>query len=1070
MFPRTLALSIIWLLAATGASHAEERINSFLSNIDVASYGTVVVQANSRNFTRTSAREEGVAVTFGPARFFLPNGWVRREGTPDDNPHYDAPGPNPGLGPTVALVLEDTRPDVPDAEEGTVITGWERRSIAGHMALVQHWLWDEDDTQGVTLYFRNIEPGKTLKVYGWIGRADWKARSPELWDVLSSITFADAAGSTGPAQQSEAVPPPGQAGKAWQLGAISMSAPETWQPFLPPQPLSFDGGDWELMLTEDANAVEKGGFLLLTWVQQPVLHSAELPPDSIVSTRSVTLAGLPATRTDFRLGDDTQGFDVITEAPVEGRYFLLSCRMPASQWAEAGQNCEDVLVSVSMANEQAQAPAATPDAGQQSEVSPQPSAEAEGEAEGSPQEVTQESVSAETLFSGSLEPLWAPYASAGGNFEQFAKLSGGALRVDVPAGSSWGKTGIQSREPVIEPWGPDDASEVRLTLYFDPSCTSSFVATLAARNDSDEWNASGIRVAWSRSLDGKQGGIAAWSGGYVAMEGKRDPEAPESIVVTIRGDGLVNMTMPDGQHIDFLSPYDLHKVPLYLYVLAHAPGEGNPAAMCLRSISKERVTPPEQPNSGSGTVRLLDGHMGRMFVANSSQGGRFGDHARLTPDGLVVDVPKQSGWGKVGIVAREPILWLDHWAGDARAKLTYRFDPAKTTGFFIVLAARAKYDPGAATDPDTPALQLHWREMVNGKGARLDAAWAGSNTAIFDVEVPGGSPDEVNVFLRPQGIIIAVGDTYVSDLIPWPDLSEGQPLWTWVLSLPDAVDMPVRMALRSIDLEWTPAGGASPASVVSATAAQSLPVRTLFDGTQASGWEPTGVVGGDFGKFANWSVGQLDVSVPEGNSWGRTGILSAQPLVSLDQRFFSTGLEFTLAVDKAATTGFGVAIGGEKQADMWPTYRLWASFIRRDDGNYDLVLDWGGMKTSLRNVSAETVARQWDGTMHIVINPGSSELRLGGIAETIRAPDHFNPGDSLYMTVQSNPAVENGPSQLSLRSISAQWLLPEGASEIDRMSYLEDQDFDPVKFLRLTQDEITGKLRVLNGILNEEAP
>ena len=82
------------------------------------------------------------------------------------------------------------------------------------------------------------------------------------------------------------------------------------------------------------------------------------------------------------------------------------------------------------------------------------------------------------LFAGSLEG-WLPLETDGGDFKAFARLANGALIVDVPANSNWGKTGIRSKEPMVR-FDRAAPAEAQLTFRFDPQRTTSFVVDVGA--------------------------------------------------------------------------------------------------------------------------------------------------------------------------------------------------------------------------------------------------------------------------------------------------------------------------------------------------------------------------------------------------------------------------------------------------------------------------------------------------------------------------------------------------------------------------------------------------------------
>lgn len=989
-------------------------------------------------------------VSFGPVTLTLPSDWVRRDGTPQDNPHYDAPASIPGTGPTVAFYMEDAQSSQSPPDGGAAITQTENRSLSGHLAIVQNWLWEEDDVQGVTLVFKNAEPGKNLKVDGWMARSEWAARSPELWDVLNTIAFGGAkqiapqapnAPADGEPQEPAAAPVAARhpSWKQWTLGELTFAAPVTWEAFEPPEPLSLDGEDWELVLTESPQDIEEGGFLLLSWAEQPIPSAKALKPEQILAVAPAVIGGVPAVLTQFQVSGakgDARGFDVMTTSPVAGRYLLMTCRLPAGSEAKSAQVCEDVLASLTIGQETASAPLSA----ETNAPEPPPVATAQGESAPQDNDAAQDN-SDEILFAGSVAPDWEAYSGVGGDFAQFASEGSGGLRIDVPEGHGWAKTGISSRQPVLHALGLSGPAQ-EIIAQFDPAATTSFVLTFAVRKDVEEWSSEGVRLGWSRAGDGQSGVLSIWVHQMLIMSAKTGPDAPDRLSILFSPGGAVSAILPDGVHVDGVLPTAAMEADLYLTLIAHAPEADRPARVALNGLARRSIIPAAV---AGGEDILFDGHLGNRFVASAAHGGKFGDHALLTKDGLQVSFPGGLGWPRVGIVSPDPVFWLDGWGPGARTDLVYRFDPTQTTGVFLVMAANGIYGPTEAVDAEAPALRLHWREKADGTGAHLGAGFAGSSEPLIEMDLPSGAPAEIRISLTPEGVRILLPD-HLSKRVAFPALRDGQGFRVWALAVADQADMPAKMALRSISLERKIAT-APEVSANAGITVEPLPVKTVFDGKPSAAWEPIGVAGGDFARFATWDAGGLRIDVPEGNSWGKTGLLSAAPVVRFDQRLSRTAFRMIVSVDTQATDGFAVAIGPDRQADLWPTFRLWASLIRRADGNWSLGLDWGGGKNWSRVVADEQVSRDWDGRLVIEFTSASSMVRLGDTGALIRAPFSFPEGYQLYASVQSHPPADSRPAHLMLRTITTQWITPPGLGEMERWGMLDDAEFDPTKFL-----------------------
>ena len=86
-------------------------------------------------------------------------------------------------------------------------------------------------------------------------------------------------------------------------------------------------------------------------------------------------------------------------------------------------------------------------------------------------------------------------------------------------------------------------------------------------------------------------------------------------------------------------------------------------------------------------------------------------------------------------------------------------------------------------------------------------------------------------------------------------------------------------------------------------------------------WDPVAVVGGDFGRFARFESGKLIVNVPQGNSWGKTGVQSKQPIFTVDRSFAAQPGLILIKTDPTLTTGFVVTLASVAQL-VWVPSRV----------------------------------------------------------------------------------------------------------------------------------------------------
>ena len=99
----------------------------------------------------------------------------------------------------------------------------------------------------------------------------------------------------------------------------------------------------------------------------------------------------------------------------------------------------------------------------------------------------------------------------------------------------------------------------------------------------------------------------------------------------------------------------------------------------------------------------------------------------------------------------------------------------------------------------------------------------------------------------------------------------------------------------------------------------------MFNGELGKTWLELAWAGGDFPKFAQLKDKTLVVDVPEGNSWGKTGIRSANTLFQFPEYSTNKAVQLKFGIDPQQTTGFVYAI----IPDNWDANKEWRSHIIR---------------------------------------------------------------------------------------------------------------------------------------------
>ena len=86
----------------------------------------------------------------------------------------------------------------------------------------------------------------------------------------------------------------------------------------------------------------------------------------------------------------------------------------------------------------------------------------------------------------------------------------------------------------------------------------------------------------------------------------------------------------------------------------------------------------------------------------------------------------------------------------------------------------------------------------------------------------------------------------------------------------------------------------------------------IFEGKESPLWEPIGLAGGDFAKFARYEKGLLAIDVPAGRSWSKTGLVSAAPALQVAPYGETAPYRFIIRTDPERTSGFVVAFTAER--------------------------------------------------------------------------------------------------------------------------------------------------------------
>jgi hypothetical protein len=460
----------------------------------------------------------------------------------------------------------------------------------------------------------------------------------------------------------------------------------------------------------------------------------------------------------------------------------------------------------------------------------------------------------------------------------------------------------------------------------------------------------------------------------------------------------------------------------------------------IRAFGTRRKTEPAPPQTASSSdwprpseETLFDGKLDDHWVQHSAEGGDFERDARLENGALVVNVPSGNGDGNVGILSPKALVWLDDFGLKAETTVTFNFDPAQTTGFAVSLAVPG-YGGVRGNPPGAPDRTMVWTQSPDGKSAKAEFYENLTSRKPFrTLDLPPAGPSKATVTLRPYEIAWSIhgGEEVVAE---FPEARPGQGLHLYVYSQAAVRDAPVAMKLKSIVLHRK-ADPAVPATKV-------IEQVDVFDGKEDAKWEPVGIEGGDFSKFARYDNGQLVVDVPEGNFWGTTGVLSVNPVVQVEAYSDIAPYRFTVTTDPARSKAFFVALGADRTKDMWSYSQVWVGLQQGQDGRYALEVYRSGYEDWER-----TFAGPWNGDLLITIGIEGMSVSVPG-GPTISAPALIRDFGGYYLGVFTHPKKAGEAGSFALKSITRERLIPADMPADELWNFQTPEQFDPAAFMR----------------------
>jgi hypothetical protein len=622
---------------------------------------------------------------------------------------------------------------------------------------------------------------------------------------------------------------------------------------------------------------------------------------------------------------------------------------------------------------------------------------------------------------------WIPIQAAGGNFSQFAKVAGGELVVDVPAGNSWGKTGVRSEKPIFTI--SDDMAQEPYTLLvdFDPAATSGYVIALSTTAYDDIWQYSNAWTSFVRHPTAG-GTSAALVNTQNASDDSRSLTnvplvAPETEAVTVRP-GHAQVCTSSGWAMEGKFGWLTTGTPVYAYVFSHAYDAAMPVKMAIKRIRVIRGGGCG-PAGGVGTYTAAHtkevftdsfaGGVTQNFTPIQAAGGNYGSFAKTTTNELSVDVPGGNAWGKTGIRSSFFLFDVREDFNTTPLSITFAFDSSRTDGYVIALSPTAYDDIWQYSNAWTSFVR---HPTAGGATASLSNTQNATDTAITLPNIPSEAPATTTMTVWPGHVQVCTSTGWgMEGDYAW--LTPGTKVYAYVFSHAYESGMPVKMDLKSVAAGRT-AGCGAKGSISAYPAPTPRQLFTDdFSGGYAKNWTGIQAAGGNFTSFATTTTGEVYVNVPAGNSWGKTGIRSTYDMFNVRSDFDSSPLVLNFTFDPARTTGYRVVLSETAYDDIWQYSNVWTGYIYNPDtgaGSFDLVntqntADTSTSLTTLPATAPETL------TLTIKKKHVKAELSGGYVLEGDYAWLDVN--KTVYVYVFSHPYAQGTAAKFALKSVRA---------------------------------------------------
>lgn len=651
------------------------------------------------------------------------------------------------------------------------------------------------------------------------------------------------------------------------------------------------------------------------------------------------------------------------------------------------------------------------------------------------------------LFDGHSLRGWQELVYYGGDFATHARLTGGALAVDIPEKLGWALAGLGSDQAVmrVPDAGGDTAQELRLNVDFDATRTLFIAFADAEQMKGEPWNAYDLRLMATRDDLGK-GRYRLDRAKTSAISAKGPwPQGVQDLRLSLRPDGVLILRSEAG--IELLRadiPAEMRGKDWHLRVYSRPAGKNAPAGMVLRQVRLDPAAMQADPDpdrlawaSDEGQVMFDGSGLSGIWAPYEDYEGHF--HKYGVIDGaLRIDRAAETDKAVLGLYSPEAVLWLDRFTAEAEARVELDLDGAGATGLDLTLTQRVGLDFNVN--------HSWWASWTPAEGGITFRAQARGTKEVVEVTGLSQVPDRAVVVITPAGIRVEA-EGLPATVLPFVGVMEGAGLRLYAIArrLPGSHE--TRLTLNRIATQVVP-GPVAPAPVPAA-GVDPLPMVEVLRGVPDATWErqaPGGLVYADLAQESAAGIRLTrEDKPPNGN---RVALVSQSAVIKTDRRIYKAvqRVSFELDPTEANLGGrivFANGLNPLKQAQHEIGLRLLPG------GRLRLSLHTGHFSYDhwQRLLPAGWHQTQWDGRVHVDLGDGWIRVTLGardGADVSVAARTDRSRRDAAYhLALMPGTMAQYEPGSITLRGIRAGWLTPDGMSAEERWHLVEDADFDP---------------------------